>query len=562
MRRLLFFGLMMSSWVLLAPCAEVLATLHPGMRCKIGEPTQISFGFPLPNGHLSDPSLIRVLDQNRNEFPAKVISLLPYRNILNGDDLPWIRSVLITINHTFINRNPVSLFIDTSNTRQKTLKNTAPLKSNWVLVNEANYPKEYGIMEPPVYVTLSPAWLGDCAIKYPTVPYGTYREFSWNDTLINNQNRRWNDGQNFFKTMTNDIPGLKAPSRIELHAEGRSEPWLYDRAMTLYLMYIRSGKVEALRAAHRAAFFYGSRIDDRGYFTLNPNPDLKYSYGECLVTEFILMGDPDMVKKIRDIVKAGSTFNPDYQPYKNHGVWTERHLAFAWLTFITAFEMTGRAYYAVQARHFADLIFHHQEHPPSHRVHGPAPRDGGLMHSIEQHEGDSNEKPPYWIFSPWMTAILVDAMQRYYMHSKDPRVLNSAMRFADAIIEVANKEQKVKSENVLIPSYLASSEGTYQNSNVWSDRHHALDVAKVTAFAYHCSKLDGKPKNKYYLETTRLLKTSDSVLRDSIYPDAKLEGGPIYPLKPARKGNWWFRITSDLDFLISDQLTTTRPRSN
>ena len=178
-----------------------------------------------------------------------------------------------------------------------------------------------------------------------------------------------------------------------------------------------------------------------------------------------------MVKKIRDIVKAGSTFNPDYQPYKNHGVWTERHLAFAWLTFITAFEMTGHEYYAVQARHFADLIFFHQSHPPNHRVHGLAPSDGGLMHSIEQHEGNYDNKSPYWIFSPWMTAILVDAMQRYYLHSKDSRVLKSAMRFADAIIQVANEEKKIKNENGRFYLEGVPSNGFWTNFKIFFPQH-------------------------------------------------------------------------------------------
>ena len=47
-----------------------------------------------------------------------------------------------------------------------------------------------------------------------------------------------------------------------------TEPWLFDRAMTLYQLAFRSGSVTFLRHAHRNAQFYANHIDAGGHFDM------------------------------------------------------------------------------------------------------------------------------------------------------------------------------------------------------------------------------------------------------------------------------------------------------
>jgi hypothetical protein len=228
-------------------------------------------------------------------------------------------------------------------------------------------------------------------------------------------------------------------------------------------------------------------------------------------------------------------------------------MAYCWLPFIVAFEATGNAGYAEEARLRADYIFQHQNNPPANAAHGQAPNDGGLMHGVDSHEGEWVEGP-YWIFSPWMTTLLVDAMQRYYLHSGDQRVWALAQRFGDAVINFADEVRSSWEPEgyefpwITIPCYLAGSQG---NLREWEDYEHCLDVAKITAFAYYCSVLQGAPQGKYLLETKKLVDGARQVTDYWIRPQAPSYGKSIYRLSPARKFNWWFRTTSDLDYLVN-----------
>ncbi|MBD3265149.1 hypothetical protein GF373_00635 [bacterium] len=339
--------------------------------------------------------------------------------------------------------------------------------------------------------------------------------------------------------------------------DGDYEPWLYDRAMTLYGIYIRSGNLDVLRQAHRNTFYYASHLDDEGYFNMKwsggkPARDLKYSYAESLLTDILLTGDEKRIQDIEKMPIAASRFKYTYHP-QEIDFWTERHFAFAWLIYIVAYEATGNAVYAEEARKRAETVFHHQQHPPVHPEHGQAPATGALMHSFAAHEGWWDASHPYWVFSPWMTALLVDAMQRYYLHSADERVLESAQRFGNAIMDSGMAVRDgwpdfggYLIEGSPVPHYLAGIERGYYE---WADYEHCLDVAKTTAFAYHCSILSHTPNSKYLQATDALLESARVVMDYWIRPSGPDYGKSIYRLAPPRKGNWWFRTTQDIDYL-------------
>jgi len=555
-----------------AQAAEITAKLHCILPTLPSGPILVSFGVPFPKGFIKDVNLIRVKDAGGNEIPAHVRQLAPWRNLAKGTNLPSIRSALIQVNVDFGSNKTMVLKVETGTSRSKDIAAEQPVRSNWVLVNDAKYPGIYQVYEPPVYVSLPAAWLGRCAVKSRVVPYGSFNDFDWYDESLTNKDPNLNFGQNFFKTAINADRQVIPPERIwyfrknpyvPANDEDDSspyEPWLYDRSMTMFTIYLRSGDYQVLREAHRAAYFYASRLNSNGFFTLKPpeydgDPgDLKYSYNECLFTDLLLLGDEGHLDAIRNVTKAAATFDYVYRGDQGYeDLWTERHLAYGWLAFIVAFEATGNAGYARQARLRADYIFNHQNNPPANPDHGQAPNDGALMHGIDSHEGEW-ESGPYWIFSPWMTVLLVDVMQRYHQHSGDTRVWASAQRFGDAIINVADGVRNLNDwpgyefPGLTIPAYLAGSQG---NVLEWDDYEHCLDVAKIPAFAFYCSQLAGAPQEKYRTEAQKLLATAKQVMAFFIRPGAHAWGLSIYRLSPARKFGWWFRTTADLDYLLN-----------
>ncbi|MBM4294342.1 MAG: hypothetical protein FJ126_05475 [Deltaproteobacteria bacterium] len=575
-----------------AAAEEITATLHYVAGAPPSTPVLVSFGMPFPKGFISNANLIRVKDEGGNEIPAHVRQLAPWRDLSAGADLPSIRSALVQVNVTFNGGATKILKVETGVNRTQDVAAEQPVRSNWVLVDDDKYPGKFGVHEPPAYVTLPPAWLGRCAVKAPVTPYFTAADFYWYDDALTNNNPEKNFGQNFFRTAINDDPVVPQSQWIHYlevndYTDSPYEPWLYDRAMTMFTIYLRSGNVAVLREAHRAAFFYASKLSAGGGFTLKPPEDgiydLKYSYNECLFTDLLLVGDEGWLPQINNVTKIMTrtfdyVFKGDRPPEK---LWTERHLAFSWLAFIVAYEATGNAAYAAEARKRADAIFHHQNNPPADAEHGQAPNDGALMHGYDHHEGygkwqeDMIEGVAWWIFSPFQTVLLVDAMQRYHQHSGDPRVPGSVMRFADAIINVADavRDEDPDGEDPALgypePWYLASSQGNYRyydpttqqimNYNEWDDEEHCLDVAKITALAYHFSVLAGKPQAKYFNETVALLKGAKLVLDFWIRPGAHDPPPPpksIYRLAPPRKFGWWFRTTSDLDYLLTPRISS------
>ncbi len=550
-------------------CVEdhIPVMLYPQPNCPVGNPVTVSFGMPFPPCILSDPNLIRVLDQQGNEIPAYVEVLLPWRDLSSYTDFEYIRSALIQISYLFTDRiTPISLTIETGTQRTKNIETKVPVRENWTLVDDKTFPAQYGVYEPIVYATLPPCWLGACAIKSYCIPYHTFEDFDWYDDALTNDDPTINDGQNFFKTMINDDERvMDTGSDINLihylrpgnsGFDGDYEPWLYDRAMTMYAIYIRSGNIDVLRQAHRNTFYYASQISEDGYFNMKweggqPSKDLKYSYAESMLTDLILMGDMGNIQGIEKTGLAAAEHNYVYDTLTNT-FWTERHFAFAWLINIVAFEATGKMDYALRAMDQADYIFHFQENPPSHPDHGQAPYTGALMHSMVKHEGWWEASQPYWIFSPWMTTLLIDAMQRYHLHSGDERVLLSAQRFADAVINHANQIRNhwIGYEKGLPqPWYLAGYESGWTDSDV--DYEHCMDVAKITAFASYCSVLAKQLNEDYLNETKSLLDGANLVIWDIwVRPAGPDYHKSIYRLAPPRKGNWWFRTTQDIDFLV------------
>ncbi len=360
---------------------EIAVTLHPS---RAGAQL-VSFGVPFPRDTLSDAANVRVLVEGA-EVPSASEELGRWRS-LDGDDTS-VRAVLVHAELT-LGEEPLAITVAYGAPPTESVDLPADVTAGWVTTDEYAMP---AVREPAVFAALSAEWLGQCLLRTRTAPVG---DIPWWDEAM----------EQFSETAVNVVDDrVTADNRIDY--EGPAAPWLFDRPMTLFNTYVRTGDVRWLRYAHRAAQYYAAHISDAGYFDLKRD-DLKYSYGEAMWLDVMFTGDRSLVSKIEAVASAGVRWNPVYEAGTNF--WTERHQTYALLAALSAWEATGDEAHRTRVRAIFDASYAHLTTPPV----GMA-ADGCLLHTERSHEGTSNDAP---ICSPWMTALLGDAIWRYYLHS-------------------------------------------------------------------------------------------------------------------------------------------------
>jgi hypothetical protein len=524
-------------------------TLQPIESTLPNRLVPVSFGVPFPKGFIpsADLSRVRLLDAAGAEEAASVQLLTPWRDIASGTDLPSARSVLVQTYVSFPDADgdghadPITATVEWGRAA-RTLASPAPFdpRDAWVLYDNiaapagTDFKAADNVYEPPAYAVFTPDWYGKALLKTRLLPFESDPAFTAYDAAYHN----------FSPTAINNVDPRVTAANLIHYADGVSEePWLFDRAMALYEYAFRSGDITYLRQAHRNAQYYANHIDADGYFDLK-GADLKYVCAESVDADFWLTGDPRLPAVQRRMVHAADiNFNPVYTP--GH-FWTERHAAFELLAYVNGFEMLGDPIMAQTARTtFGDYV-NQQNNPPA-----GAENTGLLMH----HSVDHIEGGDEYIASPWMTALLVDAVERYYVHSADPRVPTFVTRIAQGIDRIGESlyyTSQVDGVSHLVPYYLAGpglTDGQHE-TDPWSDIDHAVDVSKIFALAYFFSRQAGTPNTEFAMRFSELQDSAEANFRYWTRPNGPTSGLPVFRLTPPREYNWWFRTTADRDFLM------------
>ena len=522
-------------------------TLYPIESVLPGQATRVTFGVPFPRGFvpLGELSEVRLLDAGGAERPVYVELLSPWRDLSTGTDLDSARSVMVQTDVAFPDADgdgdadPVAVSLEWGRTaRSLPALAETPVRENWVRYDNAaapattDYKAADNVFEPPAYAVFTPQWYGDAVIKTRLLPDGTDPAFAGYDTAY----------KNFGTTAVNDVDPRVTAANL-LHITTDSEPWLFDRATALYQLAFRTGSLLYLREAHRAAQFYANHITSSGYFDLKDG-DIKYVYGEAISADYWLTGDDRMLAVHRRMIPM---FDRDFDAaYSPGDFWTERHAAYKLLGYVTGYELLGDASIAQKARDTFTAYVNHQNNPPA-----GAANTGLLMHRSEDHiEGGSE-----FIASPWMTVLLVDAVERYYVHSGDDRVPQFVTRIADGINRIDESmyyTDEVDGVRRLVPFYLAGP-GLDEDQHArdpWSDLEHAIDVSKVFALAYFFSRQAGTPNDEYIGRFNELSDAGQGSFQYWTRPGGPSSGLSVYRLNPPRKFNWWFRTTANRDFLV------------
>lgn len=502
----------------------VVATLHPTDAATMGSAIVVSFGVPFPRGTVDEVGSIRVTDESGVEIPAHIEELARWRS-LSGGSVSSVRSALVQLSRTFSSATPVNVQVHWG---AAPASNPARMGDPWATyaaIGESSffpdaYPAGEAVTEPTVYATFPPDWLGACILRTRTEPFGTDPGWAFFDDVA----------PQFARTGVNDVdPGVTAPNRIDYVGEG--EPWLFDRALTLFGMYIRSGDVAWLRHAHRAAYFYGEHITSAGYFDL-ADGDLKYAYGSPMFLDLMLLGDTRHLPRINAVASAGAEWNETYTAATNF--WTERHQTYALLAALVAWEATGSATHGARAIEVAQETFRMAREP----VSGWAV-EGCVLHSQDSHEGDGEPSP---ICSPWMNALLGDAVFRYYVHSEDSMALTYLAGVADFVRTTGSATDGAG----LSPYYLVSSQIADE-----PDIEHACDVAGLVARGVWAKTALGSDATPLATTLEGLVTNCRDNLESWHRPGGPAAGLAEWRLTPARKLNWWFGTTLDLPWLVA-----------
>lgn len=217
--------------------------------------------------------------------------------------------------------------------------------------------------------------------------------------------------------------------------------WLFDRTTCWYKMYVRTGELKFLQAAHRAAHFvldHTARTgSNAGAFTLKEGVDLKYVYPRAMHLHYLLTGDDRM----RDAGVAMArlhlrTLDPIYAPppdthagsdtdsERPHPFWSPRHQAYGLLGVLHGWELTGDAAYLDKVRACIDAYHAHQSQPPDGH-----PADGSWRQDWSQY--DASEASYRAGTSPWMTAILLDGLFHAWTVLGDARIPSMVTKWCD-----------------------------------------------------------------------------------------------------------------------------------
>ena len=523
----------------IASPGQVPVTLHPGAAVRAGQAMTVAFGVPFPKGLVSDVAMLRVLDAAGTELPSHIVETARWRRLgdLSGSDS--VRAVLVYTDVTFPTIAPLAIAVAFGEPATKSLGPQSAPDTLWVGISQGPDPDEYAaaadVREPAVYATLPADWLGATLLRTRTQPVFLDDSWAWLDEAL----------INYAATAVNDVPSSVTPEN-EIAYESDAEPWLFDRAMTLFGVYIRTGELKWLRHAHRATQYYAKHLNANGAFDLKTTDDLKYSYGQAMFLDLMLTGDARLLEPIERVAAFGRQFEETYAASLNF--WTERHQAYALLAALSAWEATGKPEHGDRAIEVARASITAALEP----ANGWQPQ-GCILHTFRQHEGDADDRP---VCSPWMSALLADAIWRYYLMSADNDALAFLADLGEFIARVGIRDisdEHAQLAGLWAPWYLVSNAVQFSDTGAWGDLEHTCDVAGLTARAAWAARSLGRDAADIELATTRLIEGCQRNLAS--WHRTSDVTRPEWRLQPPRKFSWWFGTTLDLPWFVGPPAT-------
>jgi hypothetical protein len=407
---------------------------------------RVNLGLPLQQGQLTDAERVRVLSGSQ-ELRAARRALAKY-----GDGS--LRSVQIQFETTISGEADIELRVGEAPTTQALTM--AAVDSTLVNPN--------GEQGPRVWSVLPAAWLSASGFAGPLVPEAA---------VASTPSAAW-------ATLC-DYDRYNTAAFLAAGYETDRAVWLFDRGTALYRGYARSGEISPLRSAYIETSMYRNRITGTGTGTRNGLPaggadDVKYAYSQNLALHYLLTGDDRHRESAEGMALGMSQLwsSPGYSGGTDF--WTERHAGFGLLAYVWAMIVSDDQ--SANFRRLADAAV--DAYLSLQNTYPPGYTDTEAR--CFAHTGDAHgEGGAYFGCSPWMSAILGDALDQYARES-------SAMR-ADSVKASLVKLGRIIARRGIQPDgkpFYFMGVGT--NENMLDEyNEHLGESAYLIAMAWHYS---------------------------------------------------------------------------
>jgi len=552
---------------------SVPVRLYPMENVRPGNAVTVTFGMPFPRGSITESGLsaVRLLDSRGAEIPAYVDQLTPWRSIGgSGMTTPSVRVARIQFVHVFSAAFPgyetVSVEWGVKH-RSKSQPELSSPRAAWHLSESGSFTAADQVYEPDVYAVLPKEYLCNGMIKPARMlPLDNGVPENREDpaavrqmAAVSGYAVQDHAQHNFFFSIIGDNPRVAAENRCPFKSQ--FEPWLYDRSSTMYMLYLRGGRIQALREAVRNARFYTNLLWPAdtspsrfaGLFRLKTpaaegypaGNGAMYSYNECLAYTYWLTCDEEMLEPIERVARAHEENDEPSRWDPKLDFWTERHTALRLLANTVAYEVTGNSrYQEALMSQCRDFIWHQNGAGgllPKDRV------DGALWHYGGQH-GDGEEKT--LTASSWMTVLTVDAMVRAYALTEDRDI-------ADFVRRIGTFEQAACKRDdqhaygggpLWYCDYMVRYDGASEVRNGHTIEH-SLEIASAVAWAAYFSGALGRDPQPLLDLAGRMYDAYCAGVRYWIRPDGA--DGDAFRVSPWRKYGWEHRPSGSFSWIMT-----------
>jgi len=493
----------------------------------------ISFGLPLPPGGLTDASTLRVTsggqpvtvtarvlldDYGPDGAPAgprAVLVQLPAL-VLHGDcgliEVAWQGGTTTRVGDT----HPYAEVSVQSQEIANTAERTIQLQGGAAALVETSQQQRvlFTCREPAVLATFPDGYLAATGILGHQLAAAQVGPDLAGLKFITDQLTPFGLSAMYQESYALNPSSVIGPEGLSPDVTGY-EAWLYDRCATFLLFAAHTGDLRFLREAYRSCSFYASKIElsgeNRGIFTVKPEPDPKYSHLRGLYAYYALTGDEAGLAAGTAIAelwlndqffagpyRAGRLLGPDK-------LWTERLLGTSLEGLYFGHLLTGKPEYLSATKEIVNTAFRHITGDAAALAQinpgvTPFPPQNCFIHSAEQAaEGDPDQP---WC-SGWMPALLIEPLLAYQDQTGDSRVDEIFIRLTRYLRDTGTSyfngnlqtddflhpsvaydpNAAPDEQRLLVPLYGAGLDraGKRQNYGEYDDVQHCLDATALTA---------------------------------------------------------------------------------
>ncbi|MPW31660.1 hypothetical protein F9L16_22040 [Agarivorans sp. B2Z047] len=328
----------------------------------------------------------------------------------------------------------------------------------------------------------------------------------------------------------------KDPAKKTTLPTNSAAPWLYDRPFTFYQLYFKTADPRWKKTAHQQAQFFMSQLDDNGDFALKGSADLKYMLSGGLLIDYLFYPYRSTKLAIEKMTQKGLAWPARYSTQL--GFWTERHLSVALSLALNQWELHSDEQSSKRVEQLLEGI--------REDLWVSAPGQGGcIKHSLKAH---SNKNSKDMVCSPWMSALVVEQLWRYFWMTDDQRAAELIIDFSDMLLHHGLYTVEYKGKTLYIPDYLVFfKQSIFQDRNSWTERQHACDVAGMVYKGVYLKRQRQQDEFLLELLAQELLNTCEGTMDKK---GKKAMSNPNWSLKPLRKFNWWFASNGSLTWLL------------